>query len=94
MISIKHRKLQSVRIQIPEGASSFTFKPDGKQLAIGSPRGNLYIVDSNAAQILGKPISIASSSVRQIVFDASGRHMVVNCNDRTLRTFEVIPTVD
>ena len=37
-------------------------------------------------QALGAPLSIGASSIRQLAFDPSGRHLIANLNDRTLRT--------
>lgn len=45
-------------------------------------------------QALGTPLSIGASSIRQLAFDPSGRHLIANLNDRTLRTLSVADSAD
>lgn len=44
---------------------------------------------AETGELQGTPILIGSSSIRQLTFDTAGRHLVVNLNDRTLRTLDV-----
>ncbi|WFD31838.1 chromatin binding protein [Malassezia sp. CBS 17886] len=81
----------SAAIPTPEHpTTTAVYSPDGRWIVAGTTKGALVVYDATSAVQCGEPVPIGSSSIRQLAFDAAGRHLVVNMNDRTLRTLSVM----
>lgn len=94
LVSVSAAEPTRVPLTVGEGATAACFTPSGTHLFLGTTKGNVVILDAVSGAMLGEPVPIGNSSVRQLAFDASGRHLVANLNDRTLRTLSVSETRD
>lgn len=69
------------------------FTPDGRFIVAGTSKGSLLVFDSQTGMLLDeKNVLATTSGVKKLAFDAPGRLMVVNCNDRALRVLAVSTT--
>ncbi|PWZ02861.1 WD40 repeat-like protein [Testicularia cyperi] len=79
------------------GITSAKFTRDGRFVVAGTSRGSLYIFDAATGQIVDtdedKSLS-TTSGVKELSFDAAGRHLVVNCGDRAIRILSVTTKAD
>lgn len=66
------------------------FSPDAKHIVAGTSKGSLLVFDAHSGDFLDeKKVLSAISGVKELAFDASGRFLVVNCNDRAVRMLTV-----
>lgn len=80
---------QRTVLALPEGALCACFSPCGTYVFAGSAKGDVHLCSVRGEPRLLHTTAVGSSSVRQLALDRAGRHLVVNLNDRTLRTFSV-----
>lgn len=69
-----------------DGVTAASYTHDGQHIVAGTTRGTLVLFDGTGT-LIGEPITAGAAAIRQLAFDPSGRHLVVNINDRTIRTF-------
>jgi COMPASS component SWD1 len=69
-------------------ASAIAFTPDGTQIFVGTTKG-MILVYCTANCEFEFEYKVASSLIKQILFTRSGREMIVNSNDRVIRTFAI-----
>lgn len=74
--------------------STACFTADGRFLFVGSTKGSIGVFNAESGSLIRVPVSIGASAIRQMALDAQGRHLVLNMNDRTIRTFSVMEEVD
>lgn len=66
------------------------FTPDARYVVAGTSKGSLLVFDAQTGDYLDeKKVLSANSGVKELAFDASGRFLVVNCNDRAVRMLSV-----
>ncbi|KAI3620516.1 hypothetical protein CBS9595_002483 [Malassezia furfur] len=92
LVSVSANEPTRVPLAVGESATAACFTPSGAYLFLGTTKGNVLMLDAVSGTMQGEPVPIGGSSVRQLAFDATGRHLVANLNDRTLRTFSVTET--
>jgi len=81
-------------LRIPvHGAFAITtgcFSPDARWIFAGTNKGAVVLINSQGGHVMrSEPFSVGTSMVREMHLDAQGKHMVVNLNDRTVRTFNI-----
>jgi len=78
-----------IRLEANDPISTACFSSDGRWIIAGSSKGGVSVYDASTGTQANSWNQIASSAIRQISFDLHGRNMVVNLNDRSVRTFTV-----
>ncbi|WFD35214.1 chromatin binding protein [Malassezia cuniculi] len=68
-----------------DDVSAACFSRDGSCIVAGTTRGALAVFNTDGASI-NQPMPVGPAAIRQLAFDRTGRHLVVNMNDRTIRT--------
>jgi COMPASS component SWD1 len=69
-------------------ASAIAFTPDGSLIFVGTTKGIILVYNTAHAEFEFE-YKVAASLIKQIYFTRSGRAMIVNSNDRIIRTFAV-----
>lgn len=87
-----HRSIDPSRS--PESLPPITtahFHPSGAYIVAGTTRGDLLVFHAarDTGRLLARVNISGSSAVREIAFDRSGRNLVVNSNDRSIRVVAV-----
>ncbi|PWN48279.1 WD40 repeat-like protein [Violaceomyces palustris] len=66
------------------------FSPDGRKVFAGTSKGAILVFETSTGELLKEFKSLGSNSgVRELSFDRSGKHLVVNSNDRAIRILNV-----
>ncbi|SPO20733.1 related to SWD1 - subunit of the COMPASS complex [Ustilago trichophora] len=77
------------------GITAARFTPDSRHILAGTTKGTLLIFDALSGQLVTTSSVLGTSSaVKELSFDISGKFVVVNCNDRSLRILSVSTTYD
>ncbi|GAC96758.1 hypothetical protein PHSY_004342 [Pseudozyma hubeiensis SY62] len=72
------------------GITAARFTPDSRFIVAGTSKGSLVIYSALAGEFLDEQKVLSTTSgVKELCFDAAGRYLVVNCNDRALRILSV-----
>lgn len=79
-----------LQLEANDPISTACFTPDGQWIVAGTTKGGLLVFDTNSGNQVAEWSQIASSAVRQLSFDVHGRNLVLNLNDRSVRTFIVL----
>ncbi|WVQ85970.1 hypothetical protein IAT38_008138 [Cryptococcus sp. DSM 104549] len=66
------------------------WSPDGSRIYAGTSHGMLYVIDPLSRYVLQR-IKLATATIRQLTFDASGQHLITSATDRALRLLTVDP---
>ncbi|RSH86986.1 chromatin binding protein [Saitozyma podzolica] len=70
---------------VPKGSlACAVFSPCGSRIYAGTTRGLLLIIDP-ATRLVTQRVEIATSGIRQLAFDPSGRYLITSSTDRALR---------
>lgn len=67
-----------------------TFDPSGDRIYAGTRDGTLRVYDARSRWIIWKQ-QVATSLIKQIAFDRTGRYMVINSSDRAVRVLAITP---
>ncbi|CDR98622.1 hypothetical protein [Sporisorium scitamineum] len=77
------------------GITAARFTPDSRFIVAGTSKGSLLIFDATSGDLLDEQKTLSTSSgVKELAFDAAGKFLVVNCNDRAIRIVSVSTTTD
>lgn len=72
------------------GITAARFTPDSRYIVAGTSKGSLLIFSSLTGEFLDEQKVLSTTSgVKELCFDAAGKYLVVNCNDRALRVLSV-----
>ncbi|CBQ67568.1 related to SWD1-subunit of the COMPASS complex [Sporisorium reilianum SRZ2] len=75
------------------GITAARFSPDSRFVVAGTSKGSLLIFDATTGELLDEQKVLSTSSgVKELAFDAAGKLLVVNCNDRAIRIVAVSTT--
>ncbi|TKY90403.1 hypothetical protein EX895_000401 [Sporisorium graminicola] len=75
------------------GITAARFTPDSRFIVAGTSKGSLLIFDASTGELLDEQKVLSTSSgVKELAFDAAGKLLVVNCNDRAIRIVAVSST--
>ena len=67
-----------------------TFDPSGDRIYAGTRDGMLRVYDARTRWVIWKQ-QVATSLIKQIAFDRTGRYMVINSSDRAVRVLAITP---
>jgi WD40 repeat protein len=71
--------------------TSLAFNPDGKILALGNGNGTVWLWDTGANQLVGKPLSGHLRRVNGVAFSPDGRKMLTSDEGGTVLLWDVEP---
>ncbi|KAL1531521.1 protein RBL-like [Salvia divinorum] len=82
-----------VRNKFSDGSAPYTptaacFNKYGDLIYVGNSKGEILIINSISIEILGIVSVPGSAVIKNIVFNRSGRYLLTNSNDRTIRIYE------
>lgn len=73
-----------------QGITAARFTPDSRFIVAGTSKGSLLIFDALTGELLDEQKVLSTASgVKELAFDAAGKFLVVNCNDRALRVLSI-----
>ncbi|KAN0066185.1 chromatin binding protein [Thecaphora frezii] len=76
------------------GITAAKYSPQADRIFAGTSKGAILIFDAATAELLAEHKVLGTTSgVRELAFDRSGRHLVVNTNDRAVRILNVVTSV-
>ncbi len=77
----------------PPGITAARFTPDSQYIVAGTSKGGLLIFSATTGELIDESKVLATNSgVKELAFDAAGRFLVVNCNDRAIRVLSISTT--
>ncbi|TPX72101.1 hypothetical protein SpCBS45565_g00483 [Spizellomyces sp. 'palustris'] len=76
-----------------ERCTTVCFDPNGNNVFIGSHKGSIVVLNTETLKV-SNVIRATSAGIRGMQFDAKGRDLVVNSNDKTIRVFIVEQDAD
>ncbi|EPQ32340.1 uncharacterized protein PFL1_00536 [Pseudozyma flocculosa PF-1] len=76
------------------GITAARFSPQADKVFAGTSKGAMLIFDAATAELLSEHKVLGTSSgVKELAFDRSGKHLVVNTNDRAVRILNVVTSL-
>jgi DNA-binding SARP family transcriptional activator/WD40 repeat protein len=73
--------------QIPDGANSLTFSPDGRSLAIASMNGTVYVARVPLTPTT-RQLHASTLSIPAVAYSPDGRYLATVLQDRTARVYD------
>ncbi|CAO1617800.1 unnamed protein product [Sympodiomycopsis kandeliae] len=70
------------------------FHPSGAYIVAGTSRGDILAFSTLDCRLISRMNAAGSSTIREMAFDRSGRGLVVNSNDRSIRVLAVEEVLD
>mmetsp|Transcript_7202 Transcript_7202/g.23057 ORF Transcript_7202/g.23057 Transcript_7202/m.23057 type:complete len:458 (-) Transcript_7202:91-1464(-) len=74
-------------LPLPAGSTSLAYAPHSPQLAVGSAKGLLTIMSTVDGSVL-QEVKISGATIKRILFAKTGKHLLVNSGDRTVRLLD------